>query len=57
MSVSLAGPCGFDIKEAEQNEYRFMRGRQTIDAMVARTGRAFDDIEIAGQWHRSLLLW
>ena len=49
MSVSLAGPWGFGIKEAEQNEYRFMRGRQTIDAMVAPTGRASDDIEIAGQ--------
>lgn len=49
MSISLAGPWGFGIKEAEQNEYRFMRGGQTIDAMVARTGRASDDIEIAGQ--------
>jgi hypothetical protein len=49
MTVSLAGSWGFGIKEAEQNEHRFMLSRETMDAMVARTGRASDGVEIAGQ--------
>lgn len=49
MGVSLTGLWDVGCKEEEQSEYRFMRGGQTIEAMVARTVHASDDIEIAGQ--------
>lgn len=57
MSVSLAGPQDVGSKEAEQNDYRFMRGRRTINPMVMRTGTTSDDIEIAEQRRCSLHLW
>jgi len=49
MGVSLAGLWEVGSKEAEQSEYRLLRGGQTIAAMATCTGAASDDIEIAGQ--------